>query len=64
MFIYGVTNTFEYMPTKVHVKLKKVIITINNNSNTNNGNNEKKIVKNTGANFPLSCFNELDVVFK
>ena len=41
-----------------------MIITINNNSNTNNGNNEKKIVKNTGVNFSLSCFNELDVVFK
>lgn len=40
-----------------------MIITINNNSNTNNGNKEKKIVKNTGFNFPLSCFNELDVVF-
>ena len=60
MFIYGVTNTFEYMPTKVHLKLKKMIITINNN----NDNNEKKIVKNIGVNFPLSCFNEPDIVFK
>ena len=43
-----------------------MIITINSNSNsnTNDGNNEKKIVKNTGVNFPLSCFNELDVIFK